>query len=64
MTCEQLQGPGIHPAYIQRTTEPLEESMDEIKCKVDLFVDGRASSDSDGLAHIAHLLAVWPDVLA
>ncbi|KIV96819.1 haloacid dehalogenase, type II [Exophiala mesophila] len=49
---------GFKTVYIQRETEDLSESMDQVKRDVHFFVDGRDGSTSCGLAGVAALLGV------
>ncbi|WVR04090.1 haloacid dehalogenase, type II [Kwoniella sp. DSM 27419] len=48
---------GMRTIYIQRDTEDPDEDMERIKAEVDLFVDGRTATGSQGgLNHLAALL--------
>jgi len=49
---------GMRTVYLRRTTEDLQESMDQIRAQVDSFVDGRGATGSVGLGHVARLLGV------
>lgn len=49
---------GMRTVYIQRTTEDLSESMDQVRAEVDFFTDGRDGTTSCGLAQVARMLGV------